>query len=121
MSFKRKIHGSTLKNQRIFEKKVPFSSKAYMMPLLKSSLDDFVIPLTILLRYRYQTTNENYSFKTVETDVSKLKELFPGENRQILKALYGVSKMDILHLQTQIMQPTIAVIIFELNQTPFER
>ncbi|CAI4461815.1 BCN_G0022610.mRNA.1.CDS.1 [Saccharomyces cerevisiae] len=77
MSFKRKIHGSTLKNQRIFEKKVPFSSKAYMMPLLKSSLDDFVIPLTILLRYRYQTTNENYSFKTVETDVSKLKELFP--------------------------------------------
>lgn len=79
MSFKRKIHGSTLKNQRIFEKKVPFSSKAYMMPLLKSSLDDFVIPLTILLRYRYQTTNENYSFKTVETDVSKLKELFPGK------------------------------------------
>lgn len=77
MSFKRKLHGSPLKNQHIFEKKVPFSSKACMMPLLKSSLDDFIIPLTVLLRYRYQRTNENYSFKPVETEVAKLNELFP--------------------------------------------
>lgn len=77
IAFKRKMHASTSKKQRIFQKAVSFSSKNDMMSLLRSSLDDFIVPLTILLRYRYQRTNENYSFKTVENDVDKLNELFP--------------------------------------------
>ncbi|EHN02306.1 YGR122W-like protein [Saccharomyces cerevisiae x Saccharomyces kudriavzevii VIN7] len=77
-ALKRKIRGPTLKKQYIFEKKATLSFKNSMVPLLKSSVDDFIVPLTILLRYRYQRTNENFSFKPVENDVKKLNELFPS-------------------------------------------
>ncbi|EJS43628.1 YGR122W [Saccharomyces arboricola H-6] len=86
-ALKRKIHGTSLKKQHIFEKKEPFSFKNDVMLLLKSSLDDFIIPLTVLLRYRYQRTNENFSFKPVENDVNKLNEFFPSGKSSNLEGI----------------------------------
>ncbi|CAI4063017.1 hypothetical protein N7582_002276 [Saccharomyces uvarum] len=76
-AFKRKVHNTTSKTSHIFEKKASSSYKNGIMPLLNLSLDDFIIPLTILLRYRYQRTNDNFSFKPVENDVDKLNKLLP--------------------------------------------
>ncbi|EDO16259.1 hypothetical protein Kpol_505p36 [Vanderwaltozyma polyspora DSM 70294] len=45
--------------------------------LLKNTLDDFVVPLTILLRYRYQQTNDNVSFKPIEKNVEVIHGLYP--------------------------------------------
>ncbi|QID85183.1 hypothetical protein GRS66_007741 [Saccharomyces pastorianus] len=76
-AFKRKIHTTTLKTSHIFEKKASSTYKNGMMPLLNLSLNDFIIPLTILLRYRYQRTNDNFSYKPVENDIEKLNKLLP--------------------------------------------
>ncbi|CCD25876.2 uncharacterized protein NDAI_0G01000 [Naumovozyma dairenensis CBS 421] len=48
-----------------------------LIPVLQDSLDDFVIPLITLLRYRYNITNEKLSFKPVENDRTKLERFFP--------------------------------------------
>lgn len=53
-------------------------------PLLGSTLDDFIIPLYILLRYRYQQTNDKLTFQPVEKDKAKLHSYYPqGKEPQL--------------------------------------
>lgn len=53
------------------------SKKNQLLPLLKETLDDFLVHLTILLRYRYIQTNEKLTFKPVERKESVLRKKFP--------------------------------------------
>ncbi|CAR26209.1 hypothetical protein ZYGR_0H00160 [Zygosaccharomyces rouxii] len=48
-----------------------------LLPLLQETLDDFLLPLIFLLRYRYRQTNDKVNFKSVEDEESNLRKLFP--------------------------------------------
>ncbi|CCH60330.1 hypothetical protein TBLA_0C05330 [Henningerozyma blattae CBS 6284] len=48
-----------------------------LLPVLKETLDDLILPLVILLKYRYQTTNNKLTFKEIENDSIKLQALLP--------------------------------------------
>lgn len=62
------------------------SKNNQLLPLLKLTLDDFLIQLAILLRYRYVQTNEKLSFKPIVSDESTLRKLFP---RSVASELQG--------------------------------
>lgn len=48
-----------------------------LLPLLQETLDDFLLPLIFLLRYRYRQTNDKVNFKPVENEESSLRKLLP--------------------------------------------
>lgn len=49
----------------------------HLIPLLQETLNDFLLPLISLLKYRYQQTNDKVNFKSIEGEESKLRKLFP--------------------------------------------
>ncbi|AQZ10879.1 YGR122W [Zygosaccharomyces parabailii] len=49
-----------------------------LLPLLQETLEDFLLPLLFLLRYRYSQTNDKISMQPVEHDESTLRKLFPS-------------------------------------------
>lgn len=61
------------------------SKREELLPVLKTTLDDFVIPLAQLLRYRYKQTNEKLAYQTVENDEATLRKLFPRGKTPELK------------------------------------
>lgn len=48
-----------------------------LLPLLQETLEDFLLPLIFLLRYRYRQTNDKITFQPVEQDESTLRKLYP--------------------------------------------
>lgn len=48
-----------------------------LLPVLVDVLNDFLVPLIVLLRYVYQRTNDKMTFKPVEKDIDALKSKFP--------------------------------------------
>lgn len=56
-----------------------------LIQLLQETLDDFIIPLIILLRYRYQQTNDKLSFSTVIKNEITLRASFPRGKTPDLK------------------------------------
>lgn len=61
------------------------SKKEELIPVLALTLDDFVIPLFHLLRYRYRQMNEKMAYQVVETDEAVLRKLFPRGKAPELK------------------------------------
>ncbi|GAV52188.1 hypothetical protein ZYGR_0AG01790 [Zygosaccharomyces rouxii] len=49
----------------------------HLLPLLRETLNDFLLPLIFLLRYRYRQTNDKVNYKLVEDGESNLRKLFP--------------------------------------------
>lgn len=49
----------------------------HLLSLLQETLDDFLLPLISLLRYRYRQTNDKVNFRPIENEESSLRKLFP--------------------------------------------
>lgn len=52
-------------------------NKGALHPLLNNTLQDFIIPLTMLLQYRYTKTNEKLSFQPIIRDRQQILKLWP--------------------------------------------
>lgn len=59
--------------------------KAELLPVLQATLEDFVIPLALLLRYRFTQTNEKLSYQPIESDENVLRKLVPRGKAPELK------------------------------------
>lgn len=57
--------------------KIELKNSSNLAPFLNVTLDDFIIPLLTLLKYRYNKTNDKVSFKVVQTDTQILQALLP--------------------------------------------
>lgn len=75
------------------------SKNHQLLPLLRETLDDFLIPLSLLLNYRYQQTNEKLTFQPVEKDESSLRKLFPRGKAPELRGSQWIFNHDLLKLQ----------------------
>lgn len=71
------------------------------MPVLQETLDDFVIPLALLLRYRFTQTNEKLSYQPIETDENVLRKLIPRGKAPELKGSQWYLNLDEQSLQQE--------------------
>ena len=70
---KNKLHHVSNKSSKI----IATNGSHALLPVLIDVLNDFLIPLIVLLRYVYQRTNDKVTFKPVEKDIEILKSKFP--------------------------------------------
>ncbi|QLQ82459.1 hypothetical protein HG537_0H02210 [Torulaspora globosa] len=77
--------GKRTKNPRKTLRWISRSRKEELIPVLALTLDDFVIPLSQLLRYRYRQMNEKLAYQKVESDEANLRKLFPRGKAPELK------------------------------------
>lgn len=77
--------GKRSKNPRKTLRWIRRSKREELIPVLALTLDDFVIPLSQLLRYRYRQMNEKLAYQRVETDEAALRKLFPRGKAPELK------------------------------------
>lgn len=75
------------------------SKNHQLLPLLRETLDDFLIPLIVLLRYRYQQTNEKLTFQPIEKDEASLRKLFPRGKAPELQGSQWIFNQELLRLQ----------------------
>lgn len=75
--------------------------KVELLPVLQETLDDFVIPLALLLRYRFTQTNEKLSYQPIETDENVLRKLIPRGKAPELKGSQWYLNLDEQSLQQE--------------------
>ncbi|CCE62953.1 hypothetical protein TPHA_0D03170 [Tetrapisispora phaffii CBS 4417] len=61
----------------ILQRQLPIMQKEKLSPLLENTIDDFLLPLSTLLYYRYKKTNDTLFFKPIINDHRELLSLFP--------------------------------------------
>lgn len=83
LSRKKKI--DVLKNAITTKSRKWTHRKAELLPVLQETLGDFVIPLALLLRYRFTQTNEKLSYQPIESDETVLRKLVPRGKAPELK------------------------------------
>ncbi|CAB4252015.1 similar to Saccharomyces cerevisiae YGR122W Probable ortholog of A. nidulans PalC, which is involved in pH regulation and binds to the ESCRT-III complex [Maudiozyma barnettii] len=74
---KNKLQHRVLSFKNGIQKKQHDNDPSELIPVLVDMLDDFLIPLIVLLRYVFQKTNDKLSFKPIERDIKQLKSTFP--------------------------------------------
>lgn len=73
--------------------------KDELLPVLEETLDDFLIPLSLLLRYRYEQTNEKMSYQKIEDDEPTLRKLIPRGKAPELRGSQWIFNRQTLTLQ----------------------
>ncbi|SMN18098.1 similar to Saccharomyces cerevisiae YGR122W Probable ortholog of A. nidulans PalC, which is involved in pH regulation and binds to the ESCRT-III complex [Maudiozyma saulgeensis] len=74
---KNKLQHNILTTKNGVQKMQHGNNKFQLIPTLLDVLNDFLIPLVVLLRYVYQRTNDKLSFKPIERNIELLKSTFP--------------------------------------------
>ena len=72
-----KTEGSKLRTKMNPFKKSDSRAEAGLHPFLQSTLEDFIIPLIMLLQYRYVRANDKVFFQPVVTNKEELKGSWP--------------------------------------------
>ncbi|SCV06044.1 LANO_0H20868g1_1 [Lachancea nothofagi CBS 11611] len=72
-----KSESSNLRSKFKIFKKNDFAGKPELHPLLRSTLEDFIMPLMMLLHYRYVKTNDKVFFQPIIRDREELVKGWP--------------------------------------------
>ncbi|QLL32052.1 hypothetical protein HG536_0C02210 [Torulaspora globosa] len=99
--------GKRTKNPRKTLRWIRRSRREELIPVLALTLDDFVIPLAQLLRYRYQQMNEKLAYQKVEADEATLRKLFPRGKAPELKGSQWFFNRETSRLQ-EVASPSAA-------------
>ncbi|KAG0654613.1 hypothetical protein C6P45_003340, partial [Maudiozyma exigua] len=70
---KSKLHHTSNKSSKLLTN----NGSHTLLPVLFDVLNDFLVPLIVLLRYVYQRTNDKVTFKPVEKNIEVLKSKLP--------------------------------------------